>query len=101
MPRVLRYLNAKKEFDLDLKADQPSVEPGQRHPFLVTRVSRRALLIRIPKLAGIRGYVEDSGEGRWTVEGVDSTQRSGAGDCAFSLTESDSAPVKMSLSAQK
>jgi 6-phosphogluconate dehydrogenase len=60
-------LNAKKEFDLDLKAVSHLWNQGSVIRSWLLELAEGAF-DKDPKLAGIRGYVEDSGEGRWTVE---------------------------------
>ena len=55
------------QFDLDLGENRPSVEPGQRGALLAAGTGRERLRER-SQARSIKGYVEDSGEGRWTVE---------------------------------
>ena len=45
-----------------------SLDPGHRHPVLAARPAGAAPSTRTPSWPRSSGYVEDSGEGRWTVE---------------------------------
>jgi 6-phosphogluconate dehydrogenase len=55
------------EFDLDLAAVAELWRHGSVVRSWLLDLLARALA-EDPDLAGIKGYVEDSGEGRWTVE---------------------------------
>ncbi len=59
-------LNAKKEFDLDLKKISTLWNQGSVIRSWLLELAESAFE-KEPKLESIRGYVEDSGEGRWTV----------------------------------
>ena len=50
------------------RLDRGPVEPGQRGPHLAARARRATRSRRTPASSTSRGYVEDTGEGRWTVE---------------------------------
>ncbi len=60
-------LMAAHEFDLDLRAIAELWQHGSVVRSWLLDLAGRALT-EDPRLEGIRGYVEDSGEGRWTVE---------------------------------
>jgi len=55
------------EFDLDLRQLAALWQHGSVVRSWLLELLERALA-EDPGLAGIRGYVEDSGEGRWTVQ---------------------------------
>ena len=60
-------MEAKKEFDLDLG----QIAEGWRHGSVVRSWLldlAAAALVEAPKLESLEAYVEDSGEGRWTVQ---------------------------------
>ncbi len=59
-------MNAKKEFDLDLQKIAGLWNHGSVVRSWLLELAERAFN-KDPELASIRGYVEDSGEGRWTV----------------------------------
>ncbi len=59
-------LNAKKEFDLDLKKISTLWNQGSVIRSWLLELAESAFQ-KDHKLDSIRGYVEDSGEGRWTV----------------------------------
>jgi 6-phosphogluconate dehydrogenase len=66
-------LNASGEFDLDLRQIAALWNEGSVVRSWLLELLERALTEH-PKLEGIRGYVEDSGEGRWTVkEAIDAS----------------------------
>ena len=60
-------LMAAHEYDLDLSAIAELWQHGSVVRSWLLELAGRALA-EDPRLEGIRGYVEDSGEGRWTVE---------------------------------
>ncbi len=60
-------LMAAHEYDLDLHAIATLWQHGSVVRSWLLELAGRALA-EDPRLEGIRGYVEDSGEGRWTVE---------------------------------
>ena len=60
-------LAAKKEFGLDLHRIAALWNRGSVVRSWMNELAERAFA-RDPTLAGLRGYVEDSGEGRWTVQ---------------------------------
>ena len=70
------------DYELDLPGDRPPLEAGLRDPLLAARAGRARVRADGGDLEGIRGYVDDSGEGRWTVERRDRQERAGAGDHA-------------------
>ena len=56
------------EFDLDLQGDRrASGATGQRGPVVASRAPGTRPSRRTRDLERVAGYVEDSGEGRWTV----------------------------------
>ncbi len=59
-------MNAKKEFNLDLQKIANLWNQGSVIRSWLLELADEALK-KDPKLDSIRGYVEDSGEGRWTV----------------------------------
>ena len=59
-------MNAKKDFDLDLHKISGLWNHGSVVRSWLLELAERAF-DKEPELASIRGYVEDSGEGRWTV----------------------------------
>lgn len=59
-------MNAKKDFDLDLHKISGLWNHGSVVRSWLLELAERAF-DKEPDLASIRGYVEDSGEGRWTV----------------------------------
>ncbi len=59
-------MNAKKEFSLDLRMIANLWNHGSVVRSWLLELAEAAFE-KDPKLEGIRGYVEDSGEGRWTV----------------------------------
>jgi 6-phosphogluconate dehydrogenase len=59
-------LQAKKEFDLDLKKISHLWNQGSVIRSWLLELAENAFAKK-PRLEGIRGYVQDSGEGRWTV----------------------------------
>lgn len=59
-------MNAKKDFDLDLKDIAGLWNHGSVVRSWLLELAERAFS-KEPDLSSIRGYVEDSGEGRWTV----------------------------------
>ena len=59
-------LNAKKEFDLDLHKIAGLWNQGSVVRSLLLELDENAFK-KDPDLSSIRGYVEDSGEGRWTI----------------------------------
>lgn len=59
-------LNAKKEFGLDLRRIADLWNHGSVIRSWILELAENALR-KEPRLDSIRGYVEDSGEGRWTV----------------------------------
>ncbi len=59
-------LNAKKEFDLDLHSISNLWNQGSVIRSWLLELAENAFE-KDAKLDGIKGYVEDSGEGRWTV----------------------------------
>jgi 6-phosphogluconate dehydrogenase len=59
-------MNAKKEFNLDLRMIANLWNHGSVVRSWLLELAEAAFE-KDPKLEGIRGYVEDSGEGRWTV----------------------------------
>jgi 6-phosphogluconate dehydrogenase len=60
-------MQAKQEFNLDLQQIAETWRYGSVvRSWLLDLVA--AALQKDPKLESIRGYVEDSGEGRWTVQ---------------------------------
>ncbi|MBI4844061.1 MAG: decarboxylating 6-phosphogluconate dehydrogenase [Nitrospirae bacterium] len=59
-------LNAKKEFNLDLKQISGLWNHGSVIQSWLLELAKEAF-DKDPKLKSIKGYVEDSGEGRWTV----------------------------------
>lgn len=59
-------INAKKEFNLDLHKIAGLWNHGSVVRSWLLELAEAAFK-KDPKLEGIRGYVEDSGEGRWTV----------------------------------
>jgi 6-phosphogluconate dehydrogenase len=60
-------LHASQDFTLDLRQIAKLWNHGSVVRSWLNELAERALS-RDSELAGIRGYVEDSGEGRWTVE---------------------------------
>jgi 6-phosphogluconate dehydrogenase len=60
-------LLATHEFELDLRAIAALWQRGSVIRSWLLELAERALA-KDPRLEGIRGYVEDSGEGRWTVQ---------------------------------
>ena len=60
-------LNAKKDFKLDLHKISNLWNQGSVVRSWLLELAERAFKSD-PKLDGIKGYIEDSGEGRWTVE---------------------------------
>lgn len=60
-------LEAKKDFDLDLKSISTLWNQGSVVRSWLLELAENAFE-NDPKLEKIKGYVEDSGEGRWTVE---------------------------------
>ena len=60
-------LHASRDFELDLGTIAKLWNHGSVVRSWLNELAERALS-RDGELAGIRGYVEDSGEGRWTVE---------------------------------
>ena len=60
-------LRAKREFGLDLHQIAAVWNRGSVVRSWMNELAERAFA-RDPALAGLRGYVEDSGEGRWTVQ---------------------------------
>jgi len=60
-------LAAKKEYALDLRQIAAVWNRGSVVRSWMNELAERAFA-RDPALAGLRGYVEDSGEGRWTVQ---------------------------------
>jgi 6-phosphogluconate dehydrogenase len=59
-------LHAKKEFDLDLAAIARLWDHGSVIRYWLLELSE-AVFREDPSLETVRGYVEDTGEGRWTV----------------------------------
>jgi 6-phosphogluconate dehydrogenase len=59
-------MNAKKEFDLDLSMIANLWNHGSVVRSWLLELAENAFQ-KDPKLDSVRGYVEDSGEGRWTV----------------------------------
>ncbi len=59
-------MNAKKEFDLNLNKISDLWNHGSVIRSWLLELAQSAFK-KDPKLGSIRGYVEDSGEGRWTV----------------------------------
>jgi 6-phosphogluconate dehydrogenase len=59
-------LLSKSDFDLDLHAIATLWNHGSVVRSWLLELAERALA-RDPKLKGLRGYVDDSGEGRWTI----------------------------------
>ena len=59
-------MHAKKEFDLDLQQISTLWNHGSVVRSWLLELAENAFR-KEPQLASIRGYVEDSGEGRWTV----------------------------------
>jgi len=59
-------LHAKKEFDLDLHKISDLWNHGSVVRSWLLELAERAFR-KEPHLSSIKGYVEDSGEGRWTV----------------------------------
>jgi len=59
-------MNAKKDFDLDLRNISDLWNHGSVVRSWLLELAERAF-DKEPDLSSIRGYVEDSGEGRWTV----------------------------------
>lgn len=62
----LEILNAKTEFDLDLRQIAHLWNQGSVIRSWLLELAEDAFT-KDPKLESIRGYVQDSGEGRWTV----------------------------------
>lgn len=60
-------LSAKKEFELDLKKIAQLWNQGSVVRSWLLELAEDALA-KDPKLAGVKGYVDDSGEGRWSVQ---------------------------------
>ncbi len=60
-------LNAKREFNLDLKKIARLWNHGSVIRSWLLELAESAFS-KDPELASIKGYVEDSGEGRWTVQ---------------------------------
>jgi 6-phosphogluconate dehydrogenase len=66
-------LNASGDFDLDLRQISALWNQGSVVRSWLLELLERALTEH-PGLAGVRGYVEDSGEGRWTIkEAIDAS----------------------------
>jgi 6-phosphogluconate dehydrogenase len=59
-------MHAKKEFNLDLKKISNLWNHGSVIRSWLLELAENAFM-NDPELSSIRGYVEDSGEGRWTV----------------------------------
>lgn len=60
-------LNASGDFQLDLRQIAAVWNRGSVVRSWINELAERAFE-KDPKLAGLKGYVEDSGEGRWTVQ---------------------------------
>ena len=57
------------DYELDLGGDLRPVDAGLGRPLVAARAGRRARSRRTaPDLEHIKGFVADSGEGRWTVQ---------------------------------
>ena len=66
-------MNASPDFDLDLRQIAALWNEGSVVRSWLLQLLEHALEVH-PNLEGVRGYVEDSGEGRWTIkEAIDSS----------------------------
>ena len=71
------------DYDLDLHEDLAPLEPGLGGALVAARAGRAGVRgRRATTSTDIRGYVEDSGEGRWTVFDAIDKDVPGAGDHA-------------------
>jgi 6-phosphogluconate dehydrogenase len=87
------------EFELDLPAIAGLWNRGSVVRSWLLELAERALA-KDPQLAGLRGYVEDSGEGRWTVleaveRGVPATSMAHSLFARFASRDADSFAMKM------
>ena len=68
----LDLLRHKTEFNLDSAANRADLAIRQRDSLLAARSDRRRARKEIRNSMALRGYVTDSGEGRWTaIEGIE------------------------------
>src|SRR2546423_10314031 len=90
-PKATRFLHASKNFKLDLDPIAAVWNHGSVVRSWLNELAEAAFAKDV-NLEDLRGYVEDSGEGRWTVqEAIDLD--TGAGDHALPSNEASLTPA--------